>query len=57
MSGSREWEWRVYTLDEVKNFVIGPVGTPRRDKHEEEVSEELAIVLENQSKDKPQKQK
>lgn len=30
--------WKEYTFDEIKDEILGPIGTPRRDTHEREVS-------------------
>ena len=32
---------KVYTLDEVKDEFIGKVGTPKRDKYEQDLKEEI----------------
>ena len=32
---------KVYTLEEIQNKYIGKLGTPQRDKYEQELSEEL----------------
>lgn len=35
---------KLYTLEEVEDVAIGPVGTPRRDDFERRLKEELANV-------------
>jgi len=36
---------KLYTLDELKDRDLGPVGTPERDKYEAQLAEELEIYL------------
>ncbi len=50
-------DMKVYTLDEVTDEVIGPIGTPRRDKLEAEVAEALRAYFMGEAIKKARKSK
>ncbi|MCD8209201.1 MAG: helix-turn-helix domain-containing protein [Bacteroidales bacterium] len=50
-------DMELYTLEEVKDRLLGPVGTPERDKHDSEVAEALRAYFMGEAIKKARKSK
>ena len=44
MANNSVMAMKVYTLEEIQDKYIGKLGTPQRDKYEQELSEELEPI-------------